>query len=202
MDTPTSRGRPRVSSRAQIEEVAVELFLRQGYATTTMPAIAEAAGVSRTSVFRYFHGKSEIVWWAFDVHLDEFASLLDASDPASPVLDAVRSAIVRALESAADDHGAWLRRFELIDGEPELRAEEAAHWARWADAISASVQSRLGLSDALIPAAIGGALQAAYVARLRTWVSSPDVPIAPRIVELDAALLVVCDALSALVGDA
>jgi AcrR family transcriptional regulator len=202
MDAP-ARGRPRVSSRGQIEQIALDLFLRDGYAVTTMPAIAAAAAVSRTSVFRYFRTKSDIVWWAFDAHLDEFAALLRASEESVPVLDAVRSAILRAVQAVADDEGVWLHRFALIDTEPELRTEEAAHWLAWAAAISAFLQSRLSTHDPVISAAIGGALQSAYVARLRIWLDDPaDVPIAVRLDELDASLRTLCAALQSLIDEA
>jgi hypothetical protein len=53
--------------------------------------------------------------------------------------------------------------------------------------------------DPLVPAAIGGALQAAYVARLRTWLGdSESVPVAERLADLDRSLAVICTVLQPL----
>lgn len=40
----------------------MRLFTENGYSATTVPVIAEASGVGRATVFRYWGSKSEIVW--------------------------------------------------------------------------------------------------------------------------------------------
>jgi TetR/AcrR family transcriptional repressor of mexJK operon len=46
--------------RPQVLLAARELFLRQGYASTTMDTIAAKAGVSKATLYAYFPGKSEV----------------------------------------------------------------------------------------------------------------------------------------------
>ena len=63
------RGRPRVSSRATLEDAANELFLEQGYDATSISDIAQRAGVSRTSFFSYFPTKADVLWSPIDQQL-------------------------------------------------------------------------------------------------------------------------------------
>jgi AcrR family transcriptional regulator len=48
------------TTRSRITEVSLELFGRVGYFDTSVDAIAKAAGVSRATLYQYFHGKDEI----------------------------------------------------------------------------------------------------------------------------------------------
>lgn len=44
---PARTGRPRVTSRAELERIGFELFARQGFDDTTVDDIAAAAGIGR-----------------------------------------------------------------------------------------------------------------------------------------------------------
>lgn len=55
-----TRERPEVQ-RAKILEAAVEVFNRRGVADASVGDIASAAGISRTLLYHYFPGKTEIV---------------------------------------------------------------------------------------------------------------------------------------------
>jgi AcrR family transcriptional regulator len=84
-------------TRRRIRQTAEELFLRDGYAATSMAAIAEAAGVSRLTVFNVFGSKVELLREVADVRLagddeplDVFARppgrrMLAATDPSEVV---------------------------------------------------------------------------------------------------------------------
>ncbi|MEO8122027.1 MAG: TetR family transcriptional regulator [Rhodoferax sp.] len=55
------RERTRRAMRAEVSEVAFRLFAEQGFDKTTVEQIAAEAGLSRTTFFRYFGTKEEIV---------------------------------------------------------------------------------------------------------------------------------------------
>lgn len=55
--TKTLHARRRQQTRGEIVRVAFELFAKQGYESVSMDAIAEAAGVSRATLFNYFPQK-------------------------------------------------------------------------------------------------------------------------------------------------
>lgn len=69
-----ARGRPKSSSRAALEDAATELFLENGYHSTTVDEIAARAGVSRATFFNYFPAKSAVLWVEVD---DALAALED-----------------------------------------------------------------------------------------------------------------------------
>jgi AcrR family transcriptional regulator len=202
---PISRsplGRPPVSTREEIEEIAFELLLRNGYAATTVEAITSAAGVSRTTLFRYFGSKGAIVWGEFDRAVERLrAALADSLDV--PVVVAVQAAVVtstRLSRDAAPD--TWLDRFRVLDRDPALVAETAAHWNVWSGAVAGYVSERSGLpTGSPVAAAVGGAIQAAYIAVLRDWVAvDRDRPV--DIDELERALEAIAEALQAVLDQA
>ena len=61
MSEDSIRDRRAAQTRARIAEAALELFVRQGYRETTVDQIAEAAGVSRRTVFHHFPGKESLL---------------------------------------------------------------------------------------------------------------------------------------------
>ena len=56
------RERKKRETRAAIRDAAMKLFAEQGFAATTIDQIAEAANVSRATVFGYYGTKEEIVF--------------------------------------------------------------------------------------------------------------------------------------------
>jgi len=183
-ETPAPRrGRPPASSREEIENVAIELFLRKGFEETTLAEITAGAGVSKTSFFRYFPSKGSIIWWRFDEFTDGFAALLEDSLPSGEkTLDLVRAAIIGALDRAIDAEGLWMQRFRVLDESTELRSGESEQWAAWSEHVASFVARRHGLAAAdVVPQAVAGAVHGAYVAMLRRWllVEKPDHSLLP-----------------------
>ncbi|WP_256966377.1 TetR/AcrR family transcriptional regulator, partial [Streptomyces griseiscabiei] len=58
----------RAAVRAELAQVAFELFLRDGFDKVTLDDLASAAGVSRSTFLRYFGTKEDAVLGAFDAH--------------------------------------------------------------------------------------------------------------------------------------
>ena len=72
---PAQLGRRRITSRAELEHVAFELFDRQGFEGTTIDDIAVAAGIGRRTFFRYFPSKNDVPWGNFEDELDRMRAL-------------------------------------------------------------------------------------------------------------------------------
>lgn len=192
------RGRPAVSSREAIERAAMRLFLERGYAATTIPMIAAESEVSRTSVFRYWGSKSEMVWTVFDLHTERLGTMLAAAPPTEPTMSVIRACVVENMRLSMMDSAVWLERFAVLETSPELRAEEAAHWSVWAETVAAFVGPRHGFEVSDVPPqSIGAAVQAAFLAVLRQWLATgrPTAIAAVAPGELDAALAPLCDLL-------
>lgn len=182
--------------------MAFDLMLRDGYERTTIQAIMEANQISRTTFFRYLGSKGSIVWGEFEHAVQRLRASLDSMDN-GPTLTCVRIAVTRSTQlSEAAAPETWLDRFRIMDRDPALVAETAAHWKIWADEISSYIGKRAGLdSRGPVPAAIGGAVQAVYVSVLRSWIAAPrnsEVDVA----ELDRALRPICEALQTTINPA
>jgi AcrR family transcriptional regulator len=173
----------------------MRLFLEHGFGATTIPMIAQASGVSRTSVFRYWGSKSEIVWAEFDRHIERLGSGLEAADQTLPTMTVVREQVVANLARSMSESSSWMSRFVVLDSSPELSGEEALHWQAWAGVIAEYVSRRHRL-DAVAPQpqAVAAAVQAVFLTVLRSWRSAPS-PSAELLPELDRTLLGLGDVL-------
>lgn len=61
-------GRPESAAdrkRAEIVRLAAELFDRKGYYRTSVDDIADAAGIRKPTLYHYFSGKQEILFWIY-----------------------------------------------------------------------------------------------------------------------------------------
>ena len=59
----------REDTRTRIESAALDLFTAQGFEQVTIDEIADAAGISRRTFFRYVGAKADAVWGDFDAHV-------------------------------------------------------------------------------------------------------------------------------------
>ena len=115
------RERKKERTRAELQRHALRLFRDRGYAETTVDDIATAAQVSRSTFFRYFGTKEDVV--LFD-DVDPVMERVMAAIPAgTPLLAAVRS-VLRDSFASLDDEARALEevRMELARTVPEIAA--------------------------------------------------------------------------------
>jgi AcrR family transcriptional regulator len=74
------RERKKAATRLAIHDAGLRLFSERGFAGTTVDDIAEAAGVSRATVFAYFPTKEEIVFGDAALAVDALAAQLREGD--------------------------------------------------------------------------------------------------------------------------
>src|SRR6187431_1672978 len=78
------RERKKAETRRALVDAASELFAERGVQATTMDDIAQAAGMSRTSVFNYF-GHKEMILCEIGAHyVSEIAEPLRSSEATDP----------------------------------------------------------------------------------------------------------------------
>ncbi|TDC70755.1 TetR family transcriptional regulator [Streptomyces hainanensis] len=168
-------GRPHAASRREVERTVIALLRRDGYDGVSVEQMVEAAGIGRTTFFRYFGSKAGVIWYAFDDTIEGLESRLRAAAPDADPLDAVRHAVVASNRAAVLSSDVWLERFRLLDSSPALRAGAYEHWERWKLAIARYLADRAGTTpqDPLV-LATASACQGVFVADLRTWLSVGD----------------------------
>jgi AcrR family transcriptional regulator len=176
---PRGPGRPRASSREEIERAAIELFLEHGYDEVTAERIASACGVGRATFFRYFDSKADVVFYAFDAYLAAMRTSLESAGPRRSVSRAVTDCVVESTRAAVTNP-TWLRRFVLLDTSPGLRANTAEHWNSWSAVLREWLDQRLGApqqpDEALRRAAFTAAVREIYIEMLRRPDNDEDDP--------------------------
>lgn len=139
---PARVGRPRATSRADLERFGFELFARQGFDATTVDDIAAAAGIGRRTFFRYFASKTDLVWGDFEQQLTGFRALLNGADPDVPVMAALREAVVEFNRFDATVVPWHRQRMDLILTVPTLQADATLRYASWRAIVTEFVADR------------------------------------------------------------
>ncbi len=125
--TAAPRRRDRAETRARMLEAALRLFLERGYAATTIPAIAEAAGVAVSTIYWAFGSKRAIVgeireaWFAQAQTAVRMREVLATEDP-GPRLEAYARFMGNQWATGAD---ALTVQQDAMHADPEVAAEIA-----------------------------------------------------------------------------
>ncbi|MBT0772505.1 mycofactocin system transcriptional regulator [Kineosporia sp. J2-2] len=168
-------GRPRATSRRTLERIALELFSEQGFEATTVEQIADRAGVSRRTFFRYFDTKADVLWSEFDAEVETLHELLAQAPADQPLTEAIRQAVLTANHYGVDDIAGLHTRMSVVAHVPALNAASTAHYDNWAGALAEFAARRLGLRpDDLIPQAIGFSALGVCRAAFDQWVARRD----------------------------
>jgi mycofactocin system transcriptional regulator len=188
-DTTPAEG-PREGTRARIERAALDLFTRRGFEGVTIDEVADAAGISRRTYFRYFATKADAVWGDFAEHVARLAWLLRDSGDQQPVLAAICAAYVEVNDYSQADLPLLRQRMQLILTEPALLAHSQVRYADVDRVVAEYVASRTG-SEAgeLLPRLVAASSRAAATAAFEAWLTYPGL-------SLDKALRTAFDELS------
>ena len=159
-------------TQERLEEAALDLFCERGFEETTVADIAERAGLTKRTFFRYFADKREVLFSGAKLLEETFLEgVLDAPAEASP-LDAVAAGLdasAKVFEGIPDRAG---RRQTLMAANPVLQERELIKMAKLAAAVAGALRER-GVAE---PAA--GLAAEAGMAVLRIgfeqWVADPD----------------------------
>lgn len=115
------RERKKLKAMRHIQDVALELFDRDGYAQVTIERVAAEAEVSPSSIYRYFGTKEMIVLWdEWDpIMLQAFDDKLAAQDPISALREVITEVVTAAM--LEQDEQLIRRRMRYMMTEPAIR---------------------------------------------------------------------------------
>jgi mycofactocin system transcriptional regulator len=163
-----------VTSRDELEAVAMRLFSTAGFDATTVEDIAAAAGIGRRTFFRYFASKNDVVWGRFDEGLAEFRAALAAAPAGEPLGDVLRLAIVAFNALSPDQVAVHRQRMSLILSVPSLQAHSTLMYAEWRRVVADFVAARTDTDPGdLAPRLAGHLMLGAAVAAYEQWLSEP-----------------------------
>lgn len=174
------QGRPAVTSREELELVALELFAERGFDATTVDDVAEAAGIGRRTFFRYFASKNDVVWGDFDAALAQLRARLEAVPPAVPLMDGVREAVLAFNALPPEAEPQHRVRMTMILHTPALQAHSTLRYAGWRAVVAEHVAARTGAKpDDFAPRLLAHQVLASAVAAYEQWLSQPGTALPP-----------------------
>lgn len=158
----------------RLQSAALELFSAQGYAATTVPQIAERAGLTTRTFFRYFADKREVLFDG-DAVPDAATALLREAPEGLDALPLIREQLRRFAEQAFEgerDEVGRVRR--VIEGDPALRERDQRKRADLAAAIRRGLEERG--EDPLTAAVVADLAVSALHIGLDRWLAAADAP--------------------------
>jgi mycofactocin system transcriptional regulator len=185
------QGRPAVTSKGELELLALELFADRGFERTTVDDLAEAAGIGRRTFFRYFPSKNDVVYGDFDAALSELRDRLDATPPEVPLLEGLREAVLAFNALPAEAEPQHRVRMALVLHTPALQAHSTLRYAGWRGVIAEHVAARLGLQPQdFVPQLLAHQALASAVAAYEQWLAHPGSDLAALLDEAFRSLTV------------
>ncbi|WP_405616592.1 TetR family transcriptional regulator [Streptomyces sp. NBC_00076] len=144
--------------RAELAQVAFELFHRDGFDKVTLDDLAAAAGVSRSTFLRYFGTKEDAVLAAFDGQDRRTADALRARPAGEDDWTALRRALDSLIERYHQDPAGALATTRLVRDTPALCARHLEKQHSWRPALAEALAERAGTPGA---ATLGHTVRAA-----------------------------------------
>lgn len=175
MDAPRV-GRRRSTTRGQITEAALDLFSDRGFGAASVDDVAQAAGIARRTLFRYYSSKNAILWGDFDAHLTHLRDLLEEVDPGISLTAALRHALLAFNTFDEDESETHRKRMRVILETAELQAYSMTMYAGWREVIAGFVAHRIGVKDSdLEPQTIAWAMLGIALSAYEHWLADESV---------------------------
>ena len=153
-------------------KAAIELFDEQGYETTTVAEIAERAGLTKRTFFRYFSDKREVLFSGSHELQRLWLEGVGAAPAHATPLAAVVAGLDPVAEMFTERHDFARVRTGIIEANPELRERELIKLQNLAGAIKAALVERGVSANAAILAAQAGVT--VFHVAFAHWVAQDD----------------------------
>jgi AcrR family transcriptional regulator len=167
------RERNKRERRRRLEDVAIELFERDGFEKTTIEQIAGAAGIAPRTFFSYFATKDDLVLADYTDRLDRILHELDQRPAEEPAWEALRASFAAVADDYAAEADRLRRRFTIMAANPSVFARSLQLQAGWEQALTERLAARAGLGgDDPSPRLLAATALAVMRASLQHWLTS------------------------------
>jgi AcrR family transcriptional regulator len=181
-------GRWEPNAQGRLQQAAMDLFIERGFEQTTVTEIAERAGLTQRTFFRYFADKREVLFGGAAVLQERMVGALagapDAATPIEAVAAALQAAGVALQENGGPRAG---QRQAVIDANAELRERELIKLASLALALAGALRGRGVPEPAASLAAEAGI--AVFRIAFQTWVADSGQRDFPQVIQESLAEL-------------
>jgi len=172
-------GRRRSTSWEHISNVAIDLFAARGFDEVSVDDVAEAAGIARRTLFRYYPSKNALPWGDFDAHLTWMRDLLSGLDPDVGINEALRTALLAFNTFDEAETARHRQRMRVILQTAELQAYSMTMYAGWRAVVAAFVARRLGMKEAaVVPQTVAWTMLGAALSAYQHWLDDESVSLA------------------------
>jgi TetR/AcrR family transcriptional regulator, regulator of mycofactocin system len=169
-------GRRRSTTRHQIADVAIELFAARGFDEVSVEDVAQAAGIARRTLFRYYPSKNAIPWGEFDAHLQHLRELLSAVDPSVSTEQALRGALLAFNTFDESEVRRHRLRMQVILRTTALQAYSITMYAGWREVIAEFVAAEHRMKpDDLVPQTIAWSMLGVALSAYEHWLADETV---------------------------
>ncbi|MEU8507620.1 TetR/AcrR family transcriptional regulator [Streptomyces brevispora] len=122
---PGLRERKKIQTRRRLLFEATKLFTERGFEQVSVAEIAEAADVSKMTVFNYFDSKEDLVFAPMEEHIGDVAEVVRNRAPGESAVAGVRRHFLAAIENrdpsvGVSDSPVALGLLQLIQQTPTL----------------------------------------------------------------------------------
>ena len=140
-------GRWEPDAAGRLRVAAMELYLERGFEQTTVAEIAERAGLTARTFFRYFADKREVIFGG-SAELEKAMVVAAEAAPADTTpLEAVGASLGAAAEMIGGRRDYARQRYAVINAHADLRERELAKMASLSSALREALRAR-GVPDA------------------------------------------------------
>ena len=173
-------GRWEPDAQGRLERAAMDLYVERGFDSTTVADIAERAGLTERTFFRYFADKREVLFGGSAILAELLGQQVsDAPGTAAPI-DVVASAL-EAAGALIQERGEWsARRQAVIAANPELRERELIKLASLGSALAEALRRR-GVKEGTATLTAEAGI-AAFKVGFERWVKQPTKRNLPRLI--------------------
>jgi AcrR family transcriptional regulator len=131
------------NARERLVRAALDLFTEQGYDATTVNEIAERAGLTKTTFFRHFPDKREVLFSGQELHSRLLAEGVAAAPDSATPLEAVGYALDALAGGFPDERRDIAVRLRVVvAASPELQERAASKHAGLAAALIEALGKR------------------------------------------------------------
>ncbi|MFL6124907.1 TetR/AcrR family transcriptional regulator [Actinophytocola sp.] len=165
-------GRWEPGASGRLREAALALYLEHGFEQTMVADIAERAGVTARTFFRYFADKREVLFDASPELEEKSLAALEAAPATASPLDLVEAALDAAADVIGHNRELARKRHAVIMANAELRERELMKVAHMSAALADGLRRRgIGDTEASLAAETGAAV---YRVAFQRWVDAAD----------------------------
>ena len=175
-ERPGLRERKKEATLERLREVALDLFVEHGFDAVSVDDIAEVAEVSKTTFYRYFPSKEDLLFGRAAEQLALVRSVFDERPIEESPVEAARHAFRAVAGTYQSDPHQKLAMSRIIRSTPSLAAGSQANQTAWEELLRAEVARRQPDAEPFHAWVIAAELMACLRAASNYWLAQGAEP--------------------------